>query len=57
MRKRQVIEIIIPENTKQSKAFQEYMAEKNAFKKAVISGNITSFIKEKGKKFDCPVSI
>ena len=51
------IEIKIDSDSSKAKMFKKYMAEKAAFKNAVASGNVTSFVKQSGLKFDSPISI
>lgn len=45
------IKITIKENSKTAVAFRAYMAEKEEFRKAVISGNAVEYIKQRNAKF------
>ena len=51
------IKIKLEPNSPGGKAVKRYMAEKAAFKNAVISGNVSSFVKKSGTKFDSPISL
>jgi len=51
------IKITIKPGSETAHAFKKYMADKAAFKQAVMSGNITSYVKQKGKKFDTPIPV
>ena len=49
------IKINITPDSATSEAFKNYLDEKAAFKQAVTSGNINSFVKKNGKRFDTPI--
>ena len=49
------IKININPNSSTGEAFKKYLEEKAAFKQAVTTGSINSFVKKNGKKFDTPV--
>lgn len=51
------IKININPESATGEAFRNYLDEKAALKKAVKSGNINSFAKTYGKKFDTPISV
>lgn len=51
------INITIKSNSSTAKVFKKYMAEKAAFKTAVMTGNVSSYVKQSGTKFDSPISI
>ena len=51
------IEIIIKPGSESSRMFKKYLEEKEAFKNAVVTGNVSSYVKKTGKKFDTPLSI
>ena len=51
------VKIKIKSNSASAKVMKRYMAEKAAFKDAVTSGNVSSFVKKRGTKFDSPVSL
>lgn len=51
------IKITIKPNSKTAKAIDSYMADKVAFKQAVETGNVESYVKKTGKKFATPISV
>lgn len=48
-------QITLDPESPEAKQFKKYLAEKAAFKKAVTSGNISTFTKKNGLKFDTPL--
>ena len=50
------IKIKISPNSVPAEIFKKYMAEKAAIKEAVTSGNLSTYVKQNGIKFDSPLS-
>ena len=57
MKKNIEIKIEVNPNSSFANEMKDYMAEKAAFKKAVQSGRVSSFVKQNGIKFDTPISL
>jgi len=49
------IKVTIKPKSKAAQAFKKYMAEKDAFRKAVKSGDAFTYAKQRPIKFDAPI--
>ena len=51
------IKVTIKSDSKASKVLKKYISEKEAFKQAVRTGNVTEFIKQNQSKLDSSVRV